>query len=145
MLNIDKFFHEALRRSADVIEVTDGRIFNPARPKIDEKQDLIPYIIITYDGGQSDMGSKDDTLSRLSSATVSILCCAEDRQALADLTELVEGTIAHEFGTETLYDDHDEWAFYIDNASESAGPVQFDPSKPCCYQTLTYQCETTNR
>lgn len=145
MLNIDKFFHEALRRSGDVMEAVDGRIFNPARPEIDEEEDLIPYLIITYDGGQSDTGSKDDNLSRLSSATVSILCCAEDRQALADLTELVEGTIAQEFATEGLYDDHDEWAFYIDNAMESAGPVQFDAQKPCCFQTLTYQCETSNR
>lgn len=145
MLNVDAFFYASLLGSDDITEVTEGRIFNPARPEIDEDEDKIPYIIIRYEGGQSESAYKDKVLANLDSATISILVVANSREDLAELTELVSDTIEGDFESEDIYDVHDEWNFYIDSCQMSAGPVEYDSMKPCCFQQLTYQCDTSKR
>lgn len=146
MLNVDRFFVTALCDSAEVMGMTDERIFDPARPEIDEDEDRIPYIIVTYDGGSATGSNKDNVLAAMDAATVSILCVANSREELAALTDLVHDAVATAFDDGQFYDEHDDWDFYITDASESAGAVQFDPgTKPCCFQTLTYQCNTEKR
>ena len=144
MLNVDLFFTAALRDSADVIEVTEGRIFDPARPLLDEEEDKIPYLIVTYDGGGSSGISKDNVIDDLDGATVSIIAVANDREGLADLTETVSEAIEAAFEdaeTADFYERHD-LGFYISGCTPSAGPVMMDEEKPCCYQKITYQCDT---
>lgn len=144
MLNVDTYFYECLRRSS-VKDAVDGRIFNPARPEIDEKEDKVPYIIIEYDGGSADNGTKDDKVAELSNATIAVTCVADDREKLARLTELVNDTITDALEQDLYYDEHDEWRFYIEYCTPAALNVEMDIKKPCCYQTLTYQCETSKR
>lgn len=132
----DKFFFDALRSDSSLCTLLDGRIFNPARATIDEEEDRVPYIIITLDSVQNDQGTKDDVESATDTATVSILCVGTNREQLATLTQAVrtrckEYYWAHREDALSPYD----WQF-------SAGPVQYDPMKPCVYQTLTYQCDT---
>lgn len=133
----DKFFYNALTQSEDVTAIVDDRIFNPARPTVDEDEDKIPYIIITFDDLQNNADTKDDGVEGdEDSVTVRILCVHEDCDALGDMTELVRQTLCD------YWDKHRdepltpiEWQF-------SAGRVDYDPDKPCCYQTLTYLCVT---
>ena len=33
-------------------------------------------------------------------------------------------------------------AYFTQNKKRFAGPVQYDPVKPCFFQTLTYNCDT---
>lgn len=145
MLNVDLFFHAALELSPDVINTLGGRVFNTARPEIDEEEDRIPYVIISYDGGGSDGGTKDSRLSTLSSATVSVLIVAESRNDLARIANMVHSSIESAFRIAPEICKDRDWPFVIYSASESAGPVQLDPMKPCYFQTLTYQCNTYDR
>lgn len=143
MLNVDLFFVAAITGSNEIQELVRGRIFDPARPESDEEEDKVPYIIVTYDAGGSSSSSDDDILAPLDNATVSVLCCANSRQELAVLTDSVQSVIGQELISRDLWQEHQEWSFYIDTATPSAGQVQLDPGKPCYYQTLTYVCETS--
>lgn len=141
MLNIDLFFHAALDANASLIESLGGRVFNTARPETDEETDAIPYVIITYDGGGASDNSKDEYIATLDTATVSVLIVATDRNALADISQQIHDTIVSALEDNTIWDSY-SWPFVIDSCVESAGAVQYDPSKPCFFQTLTYQCNT---
>lgn len=140
MLNVDMFFSSALK-TPEITGVVGNRIFNPAMSDKELSADRVPYLIITYDSGTSDEGEKDSRYTPINSCNISILCCAASRDTLAILTELVNDAIAEAFLSDDIYTDKN-WSFYINNCWESAGPVQYDPLKPCCYQTLTFKCDT---
>ena len=139
----DSFFYNAIKDVDKILALTDGRIFNPARNEEDDEEDRIPYIIITHDGGNNQTESKDTSSaeSEYDSDNVSVLCVADDRESLAELIQIVRKTIC-------IAADSDEAAeergFAITDYRLSYGPVEMDPSRPCCFQRLTYQCETIN-
>ena len=136
-LQTDKFFYSALTQSEDVTAIVDDRIFNPARPTVDEDEDKIPYIIITFDGLQNNADTKDDGVEGDEDrVTVGILCVHEDCDALGDMTELVRQTLCD------YWDTHRDDPLTPISWQFSAGRVDYDPDKPCCYQLLTYQCDT---
>ena len=135
-LAADKFFFDALKASADIMGRVDGRIFNPARPTIDEEEDRVPYIIIDLESVANDGTTKDDVESDSDTATVSVLCVENDRDSLASLTQAVRNqcrAYLTAVGDAVIVD----WQF-------SATEVGYDPMKPCCYQTLRYQCDVIN-
>ena len=136
MLNTDKFFWDALRTDASVTKATGGRIFNTARSTIEEKQDRVPYVIITFDSLTNDETTKDDEAeSPYDSVNVSILCVANDREQLARLTQAVrDRNREYMLGKGDSYGIED-WQF-------SAGAVMYDELKPCMYQTLNYNVTT---
>ena len=140
MLNIDLFFHAAIESNQYLVSALGGRIFNTARPDIDEEQDKIPYVIVTYEGGSATDDDKDEYIAPLGSATVSILVVASDRQSLASLTHDIHDVIVGALEDENFQEGFD-WEFEIDSCTPSAGAVQYDSSKPCYFQTLTYQCD----
>ena len=133
----DKFFYNALTSSQDVMDMVDDRIFNPARSTVDEMEDKIPYLVVTFDGLQNDLETKDEGVEGdEDKVTVGILCVAGDCDSLGALTELVRETCA------AYWDTHRsdkltpiDWAF-------SASSVLYDADKPCCVQQLIYQCDT---
>lgn len=137
----DKFFYDALRNNADVIEVTEGRIFNTARPEIDEKVDKIPYIIIQNMGTQEQNLTKDEDTT--DSDTITILVVAETREGLGDMATLIRKTIKDAMD-ELDYDDGVESGYNMLDYTFSAGAVLYDSMKPCHYQELTWICETEN-
>lgn len=144
MLNIDTYFHGALRSSDIISEIFDGRIYNTGRSSFEEDEDRIPYIIITYEGGETqDTDTKENVIEDLDTARVSVLCVAEEREELASYMEEIESTIALRMNTKVNdFEQEEKFSFGIDSANHSASPVQYDPEKPCYYQTLTYVCKT---
>ena len=138
-LAADKFFFDALRDSADINGRVEGRIFNPARATIDEEEDRIPYIIITLDSVSNDGQTKDsDVEGDEDVATVSVLCVDSDRDRLASLTQAVRNQCRAYLAATPEADRYIyEWQF-------TASEVGYDPMKPCCYQTLRYQCDILN-
>ena len=137
-LVIDKFFRAALLSSERLHELTDSRIFNPARPEKDETEDVVPYIILTYEG-MTNASDHKDTLweGDEDTETVGVLCVAETREALAELTTEVRRIVK-----EYAEDGDDELC--PNDYTISASAVQYDAAKPCVYQTLTYVCLTDN-
>lgn len=135
-LATDKFFIEALFASHAVKTAFEGRIFDTARPEIDEEEDKIPYLIVTNEGVQNVTESKDDVgESDTDNVTISVLVVATDRQHLAELSQLIRTTLRN-----AITEDDNEIIDY----SFSAGAIQYDGMKPCHFVTLNYQCETEN-
>lgn len=139
MLNVDSFFYNVLRNNAELNTYVGGRIFNPERLETDDNEDKIPYIIIKYAAGDSYNGSKDEVFADLDTATVQILCVDTDRDTLAYLTQKVYDTIKDAFDGEYVAD-----TYIIESITPQAGSVELDPLKPCCYQTLTFLCDTNS-
>lgn len=142
-LKTDLFFARACRRQT-IVETTQNRIFNTGRDDISEEEDKIPYIIITNDGTQNSAQSKDDVCeSDYDTDTVSVLIVSDTRSHLAELAEDVRASIRDDV------EDMDEeqgkkFGFIIEDYTLNAGPVEYDPTKPCFFQKLTYLCETLN-
>ncbi len=121
--------------TADDETYTGARIFYVARMEADELQDRIPYIVV-MPKGITTQGNKDNYDAE-EMATVDVLCVATDGESLVELAEKVKATIEDSLqGDET---------YHICDFAFSASAVQFDPDKPCFFQTLTYQCSTTIR
>ena len=133
----DKFFYNAIATSEDVTAIVGDRIFNPARDSAAEEEDRIPYVIITFEGLTNDQSTKDDdTEGSEDKVTIGILVVAADCDKLGDLAEAIRKR-CREY-REANQDDlltPIGWQF-------SSSDVAYDPDKPCCFQTLTYQCDT---
>lgn len=139
----DRFFYDALRNSADVIEVTEGRIFNTARPEIDEEEDKIPYVIIQNMGTQGQNISKDGDDADLDTITITVV--AEKREGLGDMTTLIRETIEDEMDDAGMDCECCDDGYDIIEYSFSAGAVQYDGMKPCFFQELTWVVETNKQ
>lgn len=140
-LKLGKAFTAALRANTDLLDTLGAdpvshehaRIFMVARPEADEKSDQVPYVII-MPSGINTTGTEDDYDDETDTCTVGVLVVATTFNDMADLAEDVRTTIA-----EHLTGDSD---FDIDDFSFQAGPVEYDPKKPCYFQTLTYIVNT---
>lgn len=134
----DKFFYSAIAKSQAVQDATGGRIYNTADDSVENEEDtLTPYIIIANNGGQNQTESKDDVgESDTDTDNISIEIAATSREQLADIAKAVRKAVKAEFA-DTVEDS------MIYDYTFSYGPVNFDEWKPCYWQTLNYQCETT--
>ena len=133
----DKFFFNALTASDTITAAVGDRIFNPARTTVDEDEDKIPYIIVSFDGLTNNLMTKDEGVEGSEDrVTIGILCVSGDCDSLGTLTEAVRSQCIAYWEANT--DEHTPtgWQF-------TAGEVNYDPDKPCCYQRLVYQCETS--
>ena len=141
----DKVFYNALRSNAELMQAVGGRIESTSIPVPDEQLDntLVPYVIITFDGLQNDGFTKDnDFEGDTDKVQVSIEVAAESRDHLGQLMQTIRQTIIEYFeDTEShAWDDYD---YIHTNYTLTASPVGYDGDKPCYYQTLMYNCDTT--
>lgn len=137
----DKFFYLALKES-DVETMTGERIYNTARPERDEEEDRLPYVIVTLDSVTNDPSTKDGGEGDYDTVTVSVLCVAETRGNLATLVSAVRMAVMN--ATYAAEEDITEEMLALRPLSYlfTADGVQYDPTKPCFYQTMHYQCDT---
>lgn len=140
----DKFFYQAIAASEVVQEATDGRIYNTADDSVEnEEETLTPYIIIMNNGGQNLTEDKDDVgESMTDSDSISVEIAANTREQLATIATAVRKAVKAAFAD---FDDEDaaRLGFFLQDYQMTYGPVNFDEWKPCYWQTLNYQCETT--
>lgn len=141
-LTTDKFFYTALKANQQLVTLTKGRIFNTARSSVDEKEDRLPYIIITFDGLVNNGETKDDVEGYTDTVQIGVLVVAHERESLAQLTVLCRQqlqayyNLCQQDGTTAGADDCPrDWAM-------SAEGVMYDDLKPCFYQALHYECDT---
>lgn len=137
----DKFFYKALKSDEDIMAMTSGRIFNTARTTEDERQDRIPYVVIMHMGMNNDAESKESWEGEYDTETVEILVVAETREDMAVLTTLIRRAV--KTYREAVYQEGDDDDAPIDY-HPSAGPLMYDPQKPCFYVTMRYECTTYN-
>lgn len=138
----DEIFYNALRADEQLMEATKGRIMSTCIEVAPTEQDNtpMPYIIVTFDGMQNDGSTKDDLEGDFDSVTVSIEIAAESRKEVGQLSLMVRQAVRDYF-RDPDEDDSDE---VPTDYQLSASGVAWDWTRPCYYQTLTYQCTTEN-
>ena len=137
-LATDSIFVDALKSNATLVESVGGRIYGTAIPLPDEDADNapVPYLIVTFDGLNNDVDSKDDEMeSDTDKVNISIEVVGETLAKLHELTQAVRDTVRDYLATNDT--DITEYLF-------GAQAIQYDSLKPCYWQVLTYQCDVEN-
>lgn len=137
-LATDSIFVDALKSNAALVESVGGRIYGTAIPLPDEDADNapVPYLIVTFDGLNNDVDSKDDEMeSDTDKVNISIEVVGETLAKLHELTQAVRDTVRDYLATNDT--DITEYQF-------GAQAIQYDSMKPCYWQVLTYQCDVEN-
>ena len=137
-LATDSIFVYALKSNSTLVESVGGRIYGTAIPLPDEDADNapVPYLIVTFDGLNNDVDSKDDEMeSDTDKVNISIEVVGETLAKLHELTQAVRDTVRDYLATNDT--DITEYLF-------GAQAIQYDSLKPCYWQVLTYQCDVEN-
>ena len=140
----DKVFYNALLSSSELTSLVGDRIYNTsiAVPDEDLLNEPVPYIIITFDGMQNEGYTKDNSFEGdTDKVQIGIEITADNREALGTLTQAVHDAVIAYFEDQEGHATQD-YDLVPQDYTLSSGPVQYDPIKPCFYQTLTYNCDT---
>ena len=140
----DKVFYNALLSSSELTSLVGDRIYNTsiAVPDEDLLNEPVPYIIITFDGMQNEGYTKDNSFEGdTDKVQIGIEITADNREALGTLTQAVRDAVIAYFEDQEGHASQD-YDLVPQDYTLSSGPVQYDPIKPCYYQTLTYNCDT---
>lgn len=140
----DEIFYNALRADEQLMEATKGRIMSTCIEVAPTEQDNtpMPYIIVMFDGMQNDGATKDDLEGDFDNVTVSIEIVAESRKEVGLLARMARQAVRNYFNDMTA--DDDDFIKMPEDYQLSASGVAWDWTRPCYYQTLTYQCTTDN-
>ena len=140
----DKVFYNALLSSSELTALVGDRIYNTsiAVPDEDLLNEPVPYIIITFDGMQNEGYTKDNSFEGdTDKVQIGIEITADNREALGTLTQAVRDAVIAYFQDQEGHTTED-YDLVPKDYTLTAGPVQYDPIKPCFYQILNYNCDT---
>ena len=169
-LQTDLIFKESLSADTVLMTAIGNRLYNTAVPVPDEQIDkvAVPYVIISFDGMNNQDTTKDDPYEGgTDQVTIGVTVVATTREKLAELTRRIRQTIHNDFQFVWGYEDLGESGGAVLEESNgfrlrvmreyeevvkqvpfsytfSAQAVQYDPYKPCYWQTLNYQCDIAN-
>lgn len=140
MKQVDEIIYDAIRADEELMTAISGHVvstcFEVSPTDADNTQ--LPYIIVTDDGFQNQVESKDDgwegTEDRVS---VGVEVAAESPQDVKRLIRMVRQAVASYISQ--MYDDGED---IPELDSLSSDGLAWDWTKPCYYQRLTYQCIT---
>lgn len=143
-LQTDIIFVKALRANADLMaQLAAGDVYNTAIALPDEDLDNapLPYAIVTFDGLNNDIDTKDDPFeSESDSVNISIEIAAKTRNELGQLAEAIRRQV-HQYFINADPTDED-YELVPTDYQFSAQAVNYDSMKPCYWQVLSYQCDT---
>ena len=140
MKQVDEIIYDAIRADEGLMTAISGHVVSTCFEVSPTEADNtpLPYIIVTDDGFQNQVESKDDgwegTEDRVS---VGVEVAAESPQDVKRLIRMVRQAVASYI--EQMYDDGED---IPELDSLSSDGLAWDCTKPCYYQRLTYQCIT---
>ena len=115
-----------------------ARLYSTAIPLPDEDVDNVPvpYLIVTFDGLNNDLGTKDNLYeSDYDKVNIGVEVVGKSLADLHQLTQMVRDTIVSYFR---------ENITRVEDYLMTADAIQFDSLKPCYWQVLRYQCDVCN-
>ena len=112
-------------------ELTGGRIYNTERSAAQIEEDAIPYCIVRLQSATVSYGCKDDFFDWPDSATVRILCVAEDRGAVCDLVYAIMSAVS----------DSSHYGGSISHITPTLEEAGTDIDKPCHFQWINLVCD----
>lgn len=140
-LDLDSLFIKHLQKDTAIGAIVDDRIYDTSIELPDSELDNVPlpYIIVSLDGVRNGDSGKDfEAEGDEDLVDISIDVVASTREQLADLAQLVRTCIFAEVGhPDVSWSDFNEYPTQYDF---NASAIQYDPTKPCYWQTLSYHC-----
>src|SRR5574344_1344183 len=70
---------QSLNQSEELEALCEGRIYNTLRPEMDEQEDKIPSIVVTYEGTTNECDSNDVKEGSNDTERVNVRCVARER------------------------------------------------------------------
>ncbi len=147
-MQTDRIFAAALTADSNITTAVNNRIYSTAIPLPDEDVNNVPvpYIVVSFDGMENMEGTKDSSYEGPEDKVqVGVLVVAANRDALAELVELVRAAIPAYFNSYEAPEGEDEEdlsGLIPYEYKLSAGAVSYDASKPCYWLKLNYDCNT---
>jgi hypothetical protein len=140
MKQVDEIIYDAIRADEELMTAISGHVVSTCFEvsPTDADNTPLPYIIVTDDGFQNQVESKDDSWDGTEDrVSVGVEVAAESPQDVKRLIKMVRQAVASYIGQ--MYDDGED---IPELDSLSSDGLAWDWSKPCYYQRLTYQCIT---
>lgn len=143
-LIVDEIFYNALKKNPEIMKMTGGRIYSTAITVPPTEQDNVstPYVIIMFDGGSNDLSTKDDYEGFTDSVNVTIEVVADNRRSVGVLMQKIRDAVRKYFYLVDMDEGHEDYALLPMDYSLNFSGVSWDWTKPCYWQTMTYQCST---
>jgi hypothetical protein len=140
MKQVDEIIYDAIRADEELMTAISGHVVSTCFEvsPTDADNTPLPYIIVTDDGFQNQVESKDDSWEGTEDrVSVGVEVAAESPQDVKRLIRMVRQAVASYIGQ--MYDDGED---IPELDSLSSDGLAWDWTKPCYYQRLTYQCIT---
>ena len=140
MKQVDEIIYDAIREDSDLMTAISGHVVSTCFEvsPTDADNTPLPYIIVTDDGFQNQVESKDDSWEGTEDrVSVGVEVAAESPQEVKRLILKVRQAVASYI--EQMYDDGEDTP-ELDSLSSDG--LAWDWTKPCYYQRLSYQCIT---
>ena len=145
-LQTERIFLAALRASEDVTKIVGDRIYAIAIPgdDIDVDNTTAPYLVVTFDGFQNNVETKDDPYEGSEDKVqIGITVAAESPDDLCDLAELVRDTIDNYMIGYVAPEEGEDLSSLIPTGYDITGSEKsYDWLKPCYLMILHYSCDT---
>ena len=144
-LKTDIIFVKALQSNEELMAALPaGDVYNTtiAVPDIDLDNAPVPYMLVSFDGMQNEDTTKDSSYEGdTDNVQISVEVCAKTRPQLYQLINNARTTIKSFF--ESAQSTDEDYDLIPIEYTLTAGAVNYDSDKPCFWQTLQYQCDTT--
>ena len=140
MKQVDEIIYDAICADAALMEATGNRVVSTCFEVSPDETDKtpVPYIIVTDDGFQNNVGSKDTIWeSNEDRVQAGVEVAAESPQDVKRLIKMVRKAV--EQYVCQMYTDGDT---IPELESLSSDGLAWDWMKPCYFQRLTYSCTT---
>ena len=144
MKQLDEIVYDAITADAAIMTAIGSRVASTCFevPPGEDDNTPIPNIVITDDGFQNNVGTKDTVWeSGEDSVLVSVDVAAQSRNEVKALIKAVRRAI--EAHIVSLYEQGEDTPELEPGFPKSEG-LKWDWTKPCYYQKLTYQCIQTS-
>ena len=138
MKQVDEIIYDAICADAALMEAIGNRVVSTCFEVSPAEQDNtpIPYVIVTDDGFQNQVGSKDTVWeSGEDRVQVGVEVAADSPAEVKRLIKMVRKAV--EQYVCQMYTDGEPTP---ELESLSSDGIAWDWTKPCYYQRLTYQC-----
>lgn len=140
MKQVDEIIYDAIRADEEIMTAISGHVVSTCFEVSPTEADNtpLPYIIVTDDGFQNQVESKDDSWEGTEDrVSVGVEVAAESPQEVKRLIKMVRQSVASYI--DQMYDEVED---IPELDSLSSDGLAWDWMKPCYYQRLSYQCTT---
>lgn len=141
MKQVDEIIYDAICADAALMKAIGNRVVSTCFEVSPDETDntSIPYIIVTDDGFQNQVESKDDLWeSKMDRVQASVEITADEPREVQRLVKMVRRAVCRHI--EEMCDNGED---IPELESLASGDLAWDWTKPCYFQRLTYSCNVT--